>query len=99
MTFESAYIASTRVPNEVLDRWLLTLSGDEFKVAMYVVRQTNGFTRVDRKIRTQDVADATGLRKRDVRAAMRTLVIAASYSRYFTSDRPDFGAWAPETVA
>ena len=76
----------TPVPDEVFDLLLPELSGAELKVLLYVIRRTFGFNkRVDRISKSQlergircqngDVLDhGTGLSRRAVRSAIKTLV-------------------------
>jgi hypothetical protein len=41
---------TTQVPNVVLDRWMVPMTGVEIKVVLYVVRRTYGFRRTSDRI-------------------------------------------------
>lgn len=54
---------STQIPDVILDHWMATLSGAEFKVLLYVARRTYGFGKESDNISLNQMA--AGIRKRD----------------------------------
>ena len=63
----------TQVPNDILDKYLPTLSGSEFKVILVICRQTIGWHKDTDFISNSQLVKKTGLSEGSVQTAVRGL--------------------------
>ena len=63
----------TRVPNDLMDYWLLRLSGSELKVLLYLMRRTFGFHRRGYEVGLRRISAAVGLHSETTELAIKRL--------------------------
>jgi len=81
------YETSTSIPNALLDRWLHTLSGDELKVMLYIVRHSDRIIGQESDLEISEIGSATGLRRPTVVRALKLLVAATGHASRFRINR------------
>ena len=73
------------IARRVLESWLVELSGEELKVALYLALNNNSASGEPmEKFRPGRIANATRLSKKQVRDALRLLNVSATFSDRFT---------------
>lgn len=64
----------TQIPNIVFDYWMPILSNTEFKVLLYICRETFGWQRAKKNISLKCLGEKTGLSKSTVCTSLKKLI-------------------------
>ncbi len=68
------YRYTTQVPNQVLDTFLPTLTGAEFKILMVIVRQTHGWQKQRDRMTYSQLITKSGLSRRIIADTIQSLI-------------------------
>jgi hypothetical protein len=77
----------TVIHSESLDRWLRILTGDEFKIMIYMIRHAEDYPDATERVKLTQIAAETGLKKKQVRDAIRFILTSAAYQPLFNAGR------------
>lgn len=68
------YKQTTQVPNQVLDVFLPTLTGAEFKILMIIIRQTHGWRKERDRMNYSQLTQKSGLSRRVIADVIQSLI-------------------------